>query len=201
MFTLRIPSQKSNWIRRALYLLAAVILALALLPIYASAAPLAKAKCNRTYEVKRGDTLAKIGSKYGKATNQIVYVNNWNSPYTIYVGQRICIPTETVSGLSKLASKYANAQAVYFTAGRAGNEILVYTYNYPNTTVEVKVDNAGDSIRKLITVDTFDIVDVGNRETVRLKLPTELRSASELFICLKDKTTNYLQCVYPRRGP
>lgn len=197
----RIPSQWSSWIRGAFYILAAVVLALALLPIHVSAAPLAKVKCDRSYEVKRGDTLNTIGSKYHKATNQIVYVNNWNKPYTIYVGQRICIPTETVSGLSKLASKYANAQAVYFTAGRAGNEILVYTYNYPDTTVEVKVDNAGDSVRKFYTVDTFDIVDVGNRETVRLKLPTELRSASELLICLKDKTTNYLQCVYPRRGP
>jgi LysM repeat protein len=195
------PHQRplQRWLARGLFIFLAIAVVFSVLPPRASAATLAKPECDYTYEVKRGDTLANIGDYFGIGANQIVYANEWKRPpYTIYVGQSICIPDTTKSGLAKLASKYANAQAVFFTAGRADKDILVYTYNYPKTTVLVKVDNASDPARKFYTLGTINIASVGNKKALRLRLPTELQNASQLYICLKDKKTSYLQCVYPR---
>lgn len=190
-----------RWLVRGIVLLLVVALLAVLPPLKAAAAPLAKLDCKRTYEVKRGDTLATIASKYGRAGNQVVAANKWKKPYTIYVGQRICIPTEKETGLPKLESKYANARAVYFTAGRAEDELLVYTYNYPKTRVLIKVDDADDSARKFYEVGEINVAAVGNGKAWRFKLPTPVQDARTLYICLKDTTTNYLQCIYPRSGP
>lgn len=201
MFTNANLTPLARWLARGLSVLTVAALLLALFPAAVSAAPLAVPKCSTTYEVKRGDTLNKIGSLYGKATNQIAYANNWVKPYTIYVGQRICIPAANKSDLPKLESKYVNKLAVYFASGRMkSDEIAIYTYNYPSTTVLVKVTITGDSARKFYTVGTINIAEVGNRKAWSFKLPTALQKASSLYICLKDTTTSYLQCVYPRRG-
>jgi LysM repeat protein len=137
----------SRWLYRRMGLLLVIALLAALLPVRASADSVAKLDCKRTYEVKRGDTLSSLGSLYGWATNQIVYVNKWKKPYTIYVGQRICIPKEKVSDLAKLDSKYAKARAVYFTVG--GRRTSCWsTLQLPQTKVIIKADDASDSIRK-----------------------------------------------------
>jgi hypothetical protein len=190
-----------RWLVKVLSMFIAAALLSALLPTRASAALRVQPEdCDRTYEVKRGDTLSAIGTKYGRTAAQIVAFNEWKKPYTIYVGQRICIPPEKKSDVPKVSAGAAGALAVYFTAGRAEGELLIYTYNY-DTVLTVRVDDAGDSVREFTTVGSFDIADVGNRKTQRFRLPADLRNAGKLFICLKDKSTNYLQCVYPRSGP
>jgi hypothetical protein len=98
-----------------------------------------------------------------------------------------------------VSTSQRNAFAVYFTAGRDGNDILVYTYNYPRTTVLVKGENNGNSSWKLVDIGRINISSSGNRKTHRLRLPTELRVVN-LLICLKDRRTGYLQCVKPRSG-
>jgi LysM repeat protein len=170
---------------------------LASFPSVEVAAAAAKTTCDKTYEVRRGDTLQKIGDRFGYAPSQVVYVNSWKAPYTIYVGQKICIPTSKVENPPKVNSTYANAPAAYFTAGRTASDVLVYPYNYPATNVVVKVDNAGDSVKKYIDVGRFTI---GNGKTWRFKLPAELKNAAKLTICLKDMSTSNLQCVAPRSG-
>jgi LysM repeat protein len=189
-----------QWLQAGL----AVILVLSMLaisfPQAASAAPVAADDdCKRPYEVKRLDTLNKISRFYGINVASIVAENDMDKPYTIYVGQQLCIPKKNISGAPKIASKYANAYAVYFVAGRSGNDILIYTYNYPKTTVSVKGENAGKSGWKLVTIGEINIARVGNGKTMRFRLPTELR-VKKLLICLKDMTTGHLQCVYPRSG-
>jgi len=162
-----------------------------------SAAAAPKTSCDKKYEVKRGDTLKKIGEKFGYAPNQIVYVNSWNVPYTIYVGQIICIPPSAVNKPPKMLPTYTTQPAAYFTAGRTANDVLVYTYNYPKVNVVVNADNAGDSVKNLIAVGAFR---VGNGKTWSFKLPNELKNASKLTICLKNQRDSYLQCVSPRSG-
>ena len=190
----------SNWPVKVFGLLLILALLAALLPQEISAAPLAATKCTPTYQVKRDDTLKKIGNKFGYAPNQIVYVNNWKPPYTIYVGQNICIPQKNDSNAPKLENKYINALAAYFTAGRSGKNILVYTYTYPKTTVLVKVRDASQAAKNFYKVGTINIAQAGNRHTYRFKLPTQLQNVRQLQICLKDQQTGYLQCVYPRSG-
>ena len=111
----------------------------------------------------------------------------------------MCIPKKNIKNPPNVSTKQRNAYAVYFTAGRDGNDILVYTYNYPNTTVLVKGENAGNSSWKLVDIGKINIASTGNRKLLRFRLPTELR-VKKLLICLKDKRGGYLQCITPRSG-
>ncbi|HEX6776865.1 MAG TPA: LysM peptidoglycan-binding domain-containing protein [Ktedonobacterales bacterium] len=71
--------------------LAAALGAFASLPaITASAAP--NANCRANYTVVWGDTLAKIGARYGVPYMQIANANNIANPNLIYAGQHLCIP-------------------------------------------------------------------------------------------------------------
>lgn len=190
------PGERRQTSLLCLAVLLSVLIALFPQPL-AFAAP-AALKCDRSYEVKRGDTLARIASAFGRTPAQIVDENNFNPPYTIYVGQRICIPTKSVSGLPKLASKYANASAAYFAFGRTATEALIYIYNYPKTTVYIKATNASDPARKFYKIGTLNIV--ANQKAYRFKLPAQLQNVKNLQVCLKDRTTSYLQCATPRSG-
>lgn len=48
-----------------------------------------------TYVVQTGDSLSKIGAKHGVSWNSIAIANNIPSPYTIFPGQRLTIPSES----------------------------------------------------------------------------------------------------------
>jgi LysM repeat protein len=206
MFTNTHQKRLSTRLVHGWFILLILVLVVSLLPQTASATSMEKAssakeeECSRTYEVRRGDTLAKIALWYGMPAGQIVELSGMRKPYTIYVGQRLCIPKKAEKGALKLASRYTDAYAVYFAAGRAGDDVLIYIYNYPKTDVLVKVDNASDLTWKLVTVGDINTAKLGNNRLVRMKLPAELRQAKYLFVCLKDQTTSNLQCVYPRSG-
>jgi LysM repeat protein len=190
----------TRWPVWASFILVVLVLTTSLLPQVNAGAALAKDKCVPSYQVKRGDTLAAIGEKFGFAPNQIIYANSMVSPYTIYVGQNICIPEKIDSNAPKVDKKYFNTTAAYFTAGRSGADILVYTYNYPKTSVLVKARDANDVGKNLYTLGSINIAQAGNGRTFRFKLPVQLQKAKQLQICLKDLGTSYLQCVYPRSG-
>jgi len=198
------PNSLQNRLYRMVQVGIALLLALSLLasafPQPASAAPsAADDDCKRRYEVKRLDTLNKIARWYGVNVASIADENDMDRPFTIYVGMSLCIPRKNIKNAPKVTSKYASAYAVYFVAGRAGNDILIYTYNYPKTTVLVKGENGGKSGWKLVNIGEINIARTGNKKTFRFRLPTELR-VKKLIICLKDTQTGHLQCVSPRRG-
>jgi len=193
-------SQSSRGIGWALRILLLVALIAAAMPAATQVSAKTTTKCAKNYEVKRSDTLQTIGNRYGYAPNQVVVANNWKSPYTIYVGQKYCLPTSKASNPPKLESTQLNAPAVYFTAGRSGDSILVYTYNYPKTVAQVKVGKANSVGKQLTKVGSINIAASGNGKSWRFKLPSSLQNTSNLTICLKDRTTSYLQCVVPRSG-
>jgi membrane-bound lytic murein transglycosylase D len=68
----------------------AVVLASAELPAASSSKP--KKRSDRSYVVKRGDTLSKIARKYGLDVDDLVRRNKLRSPSAIKVGQRILVP-------------------------------------------------------------------------------------------------------------
>jgi hypothetical protein len=114
------------------------------------------------------------------------------APYTIYVGQRLCIPEKDVSG--SLASKYANALAAYFTAGFSPKGIYVQAYNYPNHTAWVKGDDAGTKAKSFVKIGKLNARVTGSSR-VNFTLPAELKKAKSLTVCLKDILSDYNQCV------
>ncbi len=173
-----------------------VLVVLGLLVVMLPASVAAAAKCDTTYEVKRGDTLTSIGKKYGYAANQIVQASKLGKPYSIYVGQRLCIPEKKDNNAAKVDSKYANALAAFFTAGRTADSVVIYTFTYPKTTVLIKGASAPNNDRKFYKIGTQAIQ---NNKAYKFKLPDELKNAKSLQICLKDRTSSYLQCVITRQ--
>lgn len=51
--------------------------------------------CQALYVVRRGDTLAKIGVRYGVSVWALVQANNIPNPNLIYPGQVLCIPKDS----------------------------------------------------------------------------------------------------------
>lgn len=172
-----------------------ILVIIGLLAAFVPGSALAATKCDTAYAVKRGDTLNSIGKKYGFAANQIVQASKLGKPYTIYVGQTLCIPESKDNDAVKVDSKYTKVPAAYFTAGRTGDSVLIYTFTYPSTKVIVKAAAAPNTDRKFYTLGT---TAVQNNKSFKLKLPDELKNAKNLQVCLKDRTTSYLQCVYVR---
>jgi LysM repeat protein len=187
---------KSRRLAQMLVVLLVLSLLAALLPTAASGATLAaeEVKCSRHYGVNRNSTLKKIADAFGYTPAQIAEANEMKSPYTIYVGQSLCIPSKKVSDLKSVPSSNANAKAVYFVAGRQGDYILLHMYNYPKTTVLIKAADAAGG--KFYKVSTITDASVFNGKSLRYKIPSDLLSANKLKICLKDRTTSHLQCVY-----
>lgn len=187
--TKRLPT----WLVWGLVILLIMSLLASIFPPNALAA---KEKCKWYHEVARLDTLDKIYRRYGVAAEQVVNTNDLKSPYTIYVGQRLCIPSEVDKSVkAKVSSSQQSARAVYFVAGRTENSTLVYTYNYPKNTVKVKAYNAAARSPKFYDLGYIDIAKVGNQHTLSFKLPSALANAADLRVCLKDRKTGNLQCV------
>ena len=172
-----------------------VLVMLGLLVAWLPAGVASAAKCDTSYEVKRGDTLTSIGNKFGYAANQIVQASKLGKPYTIYVGQRLCIPESKNKNAVKVDSKYTNKLAAYFTAGRTADSVLIYTFTYPKTTVVIKGASAPNTERKFYKIATTAIQ---NNKAFKFKLPSELKNVKTLQICLKDRTSSYLQCINVR---
>ena len=89
-----------------------------------------------TYTVKSGDTLSEIGASLGVDWKSIASANGISSPYTIYVGQVLTIPTSSsssitytvVSGdtLSAIASKYGTTVSKIASDNGITNTNLIY---------------------------------------------------------------------------
>jgi hypothetical protein len=182
-----------TWISRLLVALLMLSLLAALLPqAEAAASPSAAARCAAAYTVRQGDTLATIGKKFDVKPQSIVVENKMAKPYPIFVGQRLCIPDKDSSG--SLAGKYANALAAYFTAGFTPAGIYIQPSNYPKNPVWVKGDNAADKVTSFVKIGRLNARATGNSR-VTFTLPTELKKAKTLTICLKDILSDYNQCV------
>jgi len=198
MFALTETKRVPIWLLWAMTILLILSLLAGIFPQNAFAA---KEKCRWYHEVARLDTLDKLFRRYGVAANQVAHANDLKSPYTIYVGQTLCIPAEKDPDVKgKVSSSQAAARAVYFTAGRTETHALVYTYNYPKNTVRVKAYNAAARSPKMYDLGFIDIAKTGNQRYLTFKLPKALVNAADLRVCLKDRKTGNLQCVVLRSG-
>jgi LysM repeat protein len=154
-----------------------------------------KATCERTYYVRSGDTLAKIAGYFGVEPYQIVGTNNMKTPYTIYVGQKLCIPKPAVHAgqLKKLEKKYLNQGAAYFSVSWGPNGIVITPTNFPvKSNMRVLVDDMGDQgthLQRLGVLNTKKGVSA-----YVFRLPQDLKDAKQLSVCLKNLKTDLRMC-------
>jgi len=105
-----------------------------------TAQPAQASGCRTYHWVRYGETLAWIGRYYGVSWPYLASVNGIGRPYTIYAGQRLCIPTGGYYGGSY--GGYPTYTGGYTSAvGAQRTWSYVITDVDPNTTVNIRTNN------------------------------------------------------------
>lgn len=190
MYTTNVTqSLKRNTLRAVAVILIMVFL-LAALPSSSLAAT--DPKCASTYTVKTGDSLSQIANKNGVSWLAIAEANNIKSPYIIYSGQKLCIPASSSTGSGSGGSTTST-----FSTSKSGSDLTVTVSSFPAYSVYyVKVDDASKSGLNWYKVGVLR-VDKDKTAKATFTLPSGIKNASSLNVCLKNVYTDGLVCADP----
>jgi LysM repeat protein len=167
-----------------------LLLALLLGGVFSPAAAAPEATgCRAVHKVVEGDTLNLITEKYDVNLDYLVKYNGIykdapgkNSRRSIYVNQKICIPTGAPAWNEKKPT-WADWPASNYTAKLSGTNLVIRTtwFNYPSAYF-VKIANEKVGLLKVRYQAT----------TASFPIPKSLTSAKT--VCLKSVTTDALIC-------
>lgn len=166
--------------------------------IVASAA--SNATCAQKYTVQSGDTLSKIAAQYKIDWLDLAKSNNLDSPYTIYIGQTLCIPSSgTDSGVKNTSSTPAvknKAKAAIFTATRIErNKLIIETENFPkNSFYYVKIRSGSGALSEHWTKIGMLRTKKDSSASYMFNLPNDFRKHSAVKVCLKNAVTDVVIC-------
>lgn len=175
-------------------LLLLVAFLLGTLPVPAlAAAPAATTTCTTRYTVKSGDTLSSIALQYKIDWLDLAAANDLKSPYTIFVGEVLCIPgssSTTTSGSTSSSGKKAG-----FSVALDGRFLVITASNYPKNTIFLVKAARGrfqtePPTLKLGTLRTFKSASV----VASYRLPAEWSSEKYIRVCLKNVRTDVITC-------
>ena len=148
---------------------------------FPNAAQAATTSCQATHTVKSGETLSQIARDFGVSLSRLAKANNLKSPYTLRVGQKLCIPVVA-----------ANSSNFSWTPTYNGTQIAIKGSGFKKlATFFVKAREKDKSAyEKLFTA----VSDKNGNMSVKFRVPQDLRNKPALSICLKDNITNKLTC-------
>ena len=104
-----------------------------------TAQPAQASSCVAYHWVRYGETLSWIGRYYGVSWPYLASVNGIHSPYTIYPGQKLCIPAGGYHGGTGGYPTYVGYPTSAVGSGRTWS--FVVSDVDPNTTVSIKTSN------------------------------------------------------------
>ncbi len=182
-----------NLILRSLSLMLALALLAGALPAPARAAAPA-VTCAQNYTVKAGDTLTSIAATYGVTLTELANANNLKDPYTIYVGQVLCIPATSTSTTTSGSTSTTSTSGQKLGIERDTKSIVVTLSGFPKKSVYyVKAKNAARGDYKWFKFGRVKTSKTGSA-TVTLRLPKPLRQTDVLLVCLKNAVTDDVVC-------
>jgi LysM repeat protein len=188
---------KQNMITRRITLVGiSLLLVLSLLatalPLQRASASVLAVTCSTYHTVASGETVSSIAAKYNITVAELATANDLKEPYTIYVGQRLCIPGTTAPA----ATETATVKGPNFTikAEKDPSYITITTVGYPKKTpfyVRLVTGKFPDiNTVKIGTIRT----DKTGAATRTFKIPKNFRTLSSFNVCLKNAFTDELQC-------
>jgi len=137
--------------------------------------------CEKTITVKAGDTIYNLAKKYETTVNKIARGNDLEKPYTLTVGQTLCIPKER-----QPSSNYT------WSAVLKNGEVTVSGEKFKKQhPFHIKVREDFDSPWYKLGKVTANKSGELEKE---FKLPKAVANANVLYVCLKDGVTDYLDC-------
>ncbi len=159
--------------------LVAFALLAAALPRPAQAA--VNAACEETITVKAGDTIYNLSKKYETTVNKLARANDLDKPYTLTVGQTLCIPK-----VPEPSSNYT------WSAVLKNGEVTVtgekFKKQHPlHFKVREDLDEPWYKLGKVTANKSGEIEK-------KFTLPKAVSKANVLYVCLKDGVTDYLDC-------
>lgn len=176
---------------------------LLVLALLAASAPAALAApqavtCAKNYVVQSGDTLSGIANTYKLTVAELAAANNLKEPYTLFIGQQLCIPG-TVTATTSTTS----------TSSSSSNKPISIEFGIKTITVEVSdlTKNSGYVVRMMkVERGELDWVKIGKfkadkkgKASATFKLPKNLRDATYLQVCVKNLTNDKVVCARFRR--
>lgn len=184
---------------RLQYKLLSLVLVLAFL-FTALPQPARAATCARTYTVKSGDTLSKIAFDYGVTVQAIAAENNLKDPYTIFVGQSLCLPSSASSSTSGSTSSSttgstSTSKKNSISVVDYSNRIILELTNFPKKTVYyVKMNDDGRRNYKWYRLGTLKTSSSG-AANANFKVPDKMRNKSVIVVCLKNALSDAVTCT------
>ncbi len=189
--------QDQRWVRWMMILIFLLGMLLALKPpVTAWAAD--EIPCVQYYTVQKNDTLNSIARKFSVKFNELVQANKLKEPYTIFVGQRLCIPKTSKVGPVGIGD-WGTTDALYFTVRYTAKGFVITAVNFPpKSHFLVKIDDLAVPGIEWVKIGKLKVKKTGQVE-VAFELPEALRSATFLHICLKNQINDGLFCKYSLR--
>jgi hypothetical protein len=176
-------------------LLFVVTLLASALPSQQASASAPAATCAKYHTVASGETLSSIALKYNVTVEEIAAANNLKTPYTIYVGQSLCIPAATGTTPAPTTSAGTTSGAkIEARSDRYGFITVATDGMKPKTPYYVKVSFYFYS--KLVTAKLGTMrTDKNGDANKTFRLPKNFRNQPKLTVCLKNPYTDVATCI------
>jgi len=170
-----------------------VVLALALLASALPQAPAAAQNCKVKHEVEAGDTIQYLANLYSVGWEQIAKENDLLPPYTITVGQVLCIPGGTKpAGTSTETTANKDKKPTLVVVPQM-NHVFVSIENFaPKTSYFVRVFPRTMNVSYRVGVFTTN--KDGDAEDW-FKIPGFVPRSANMGVCVKNAWTDAVSCV------
>lgn len=157
--------------------------------------PASAQTCVRNHTVVAGDTVSNIAETYKVTIAELATANSLVEPYTIYIGQVLCIPgstTTTTTSTSGTTSTTSTGPALSLTV--FGNKIVVEAEKFPkNATYYVRAGEKDFKHGQWVRLGRVRSRKDGSIDGIFL-FPKGLRNSKVVQICLKDVTNDDVFC-------
>lgn len=151
--------------------------------------PVQAATCASYYFVRSGDTPVSIAQHFELKWREIAKANKLEYPYKLKVGQRLCIPPKETEEESEDATKFK----VTIGATRNAITITISGLNVKKASFNIRARNANAGVGGWILLGRLKAKK--NTTTKSLyAIPKELQNVTFIQVCLKNLTTDELNC-------
>lgn len=142
------------------------------------------ATCAKYHTVKEGETLRRIARTYEVRLWPLARANDIDNPYApLTVGDKLCIPGEVTFSTKSYWTATFNTKGEVQIIGQGFKKNSPFILK-----VRENADTRQYKVSKMTTTTT------GTFKDTKYLVPKDLRDNPYLFICLKDATTDAIQC-------
>ncbi len=150
--------------------------------------------CTVNHSVASGETLSSIAVKYDVDWTVIATANNLKEPYSIFVGQSLCIPGSTTSTSTTGTTTTSTSKKPTITFSIEGNRLYLETSGFTKkSTWYVKIGSGPYRVAELTKIG-LHLVRKDTTTSSSFRVPKKLQDARYLTLCLKNARTDEVRC-------